>query len=240
MEEGNRRLDERLREIEQLVARVNELEAALSSEQRHRVVDRSHHVDDFEVLRARIVLMLDVTRICSPMALTHYDTTVPTSRRNTWSALLMRSQRSGTGSSWSEQAGNDRRFRLRNDKQPHFGCFPRPSHRRHRRGRAYRPSRQSYAMRVRRSSSAAKRRRHSTRRPGSTGTPCAPRRSFLARSRYTSAESSAARSTSSVTGRTSREDSGASGRASRCPRWRHPGGRHDSGHNERSTARGTS
>ena len=59
LEEANRRSDERSRDIEQLVARVDELEAALLSEQRNRVIDRRHHVKDFEALRTRIVRMLD-------------------------------------------------------------------------------------------------------------------------------------------------------------------------------------
>ncbi|CAN5521689.1 hypothetical protein BH20ACT23_BH20ACT23_31210 [soil metagenome] len=59
LEEGNRQLAQRVQEIERLVAGVGELEAGLASEQRNRIVDRSHHVDDFEALRTRIVRMLD-------------------------------------------------------------------------------------------------------------------------------------------------------------------------------------
>lgn len=59
LDAGNRRLEEHSRETELLLARVKELEEALSSEQRSRVVDRSHHVDDYETLRTRVVRMLD-------------------------------------------------------------------------------------------------------------------------------------------------------------------------------------
>jgi hypothetical protein len=58
-DERKRELDKQVREREELLVRLDELETALSSEQRNRVVDRSHHVDDFESLRTRVIRMLE-------------------------------------------------------------------------------------------------------------------------------------------------------------------------------------
>lgn len=55
--------DERIRRLEQqsadLAREVETLNKSLAAEERNRVHDRSHHVDDYEALRTRIVRVLD-------------------------------------------------------------------------------------------------------------------------------------------------------------------------------------
>jgi hypothetical protein len=45
--------------VENLVNQVSQLESVLSSERKSRLVDKSHHVDDYETLRTRVQRMLD-------------------------------------------------------------------------------------------------------------------------------------------------------------------------------------
>lgn len=59
VEDRDRQLGELSRDIETLRSEIKTLEATLVSERKNRVVDRSHHVDDYDALRTRIVRMLD-------------------------------------------------------------------------------------------------------------------------------------------------------------------------------------
>lgn len=59
LESTKRLLEERDRMITDLRMRVVDLESKVEGEQRNRLVDRSHHTDDYHRLRTRIVRLLD-------------------------------------------------------------------------------------------------------------------------------------------------------------------------------------
>ncbi|MCK0173898.1 hypothetical protein [Mycolicibacterium sp. F2034L] len=60
-EEGERlrtAIEDKESELSALRARIEALQAQIDAERRDRVIDQSHHIDDYEVLRTRIVRSL--------------------------------------------------------------------------------------------------------------------------------------------------------------------------------------